>query len=285
MQMARINSTYFVYLVSFFMLVTFLACQRKGSFENPAGYDFTKPEKFILPPALDEISGIALLNDSSNRFYAVNDEHGRIYYFNLTDKAYPFSKFWKKGDYEDLAILNNSSVAVLKSDGSLYLFATDAVGTKEIKEVNMLSQLLPKGEYEGMAAEANRIYVLCKYCQEDKKGGQLTVYAIEITEGQEPKIINPQIVELSSIKKKKLKFRPSCIAKNPVTHEWYIISSLNKLLVVLDTTWVLKAHYPLDPAIFRQPEGMAFNAKGDLYISNEGRGGAANILLFRYQGQ
>jgi hypothetical protein len=52
--------------------------------------------------------------------------------------------------------------------------------------------------------------------------------------------------------------------------------------VVLDEQWKVKAYYQLDPVLFKQPEGLAFGQKGDMYVSNEGGEGAANILLFRY---
>ena len=54
------------------------------------------------------------------------------------------------------------------------------------------------------------------------------------------------------------------------------------MLLQLDEKWKLKAFFQLQPSVFNQPEGLAFNSKGDLYISNEGGEGAANILIFRY---
>ena len=83
----------------------------------------------------------------------------------------------------------------------------------------------------------------------------------------------------------KIKFHPSALAKNPLTKDWYIVSSVNKLLLVLDEKWNVKEVFPIDPALFKQPEGIAFNNQGDLYISNEGGEGVANVLLFRYQRQ
>jgi uncharacterized protein YjiK len=81
----------------------------------------------------------------------------------------------------------------------------------------------------------------------------------------------------------KIKFHPSALGKNPVTHEWFILSSVNKMLLVLDKQWKLTNFVRLNPSLFKQPEGLAFNSKGDLYISNEGGAEAPNILMFRYQ--
>jgi hypothetical protein len=39
----------------------------------------------------------------------------------------------------------------------------------------------------------------------------------------------------------------------------------------------------LDPELFRQPEGLAFLANGDLVIANEAAGREPTLLLFRYR--
>ena len=41
--------------------------------------------------------------------------------------------------------------------------------------------------------------------------------------------------------------------------------------------------YALDPELFKQPEGLAFDRRGNMYISNEGGKGDANVLLFPYK--
>ena len=37
----------------------------------------------------------------------------------------------------------------------------------------------------------------------------------------------------------------------------------------------------LDPNVFKQPEGIAFDSTGNLFITNEGRRGKGNILEFK----
>jgi uncharacterized protein YjiK len=48
--------------------------------------------------------------------------------------------------------------------------------------------------------------------------------------------------------------------------------------------WGVKEVYKLDPSVFEQPEGMAFDSANNLYISNE-RGNVVqgNVLKFIYQ--
>lgn len=54
-------------------------------------------------------------------------------------------------------------------------------------------------------------------------------------------------------------------------------------MVVADDTWNIEQVYPLNADAFLQPEGMAFDKQGNLYISNEGNQiNSGNILLFKY---
>jgi uncharacterized protein YjiK len=85
-------------------------------------------------------------------------------------------------------------------------------------------------------------------------------------------------------KKNKSAFRPSALTKDPLTGDWYILSAVNKLLVVADKSWKVKGAYPLNTHTFNQPEGIAFDNDGNLYISNEGDGFIdGNILKFAIQ--
>ena len=81
---------------------------------------------------------------------------------------------------------------------------------------------------------------------------------------------------------KKLHFKPSAAAINPVINELYILASVNNLLVTADRKGNVKEVYNLDPKIFKQPEGITFTPTGDLLISNEAAlTGAANILIYK----
>lgn len=282
--MLKSGAKYFCCFISFFLLIAHSACNQKNNYKSPDGYIFATPEKYVLPERLKEISGITFTNSNAVRLYAINDEDGRLFNFNPAEKNYAFSKFSGHGDYEDLAILNNNNFVVLRSDGSLFAFALPGETVNDIAPVQEYLQLLPNGEYEGIASEENSVFVLCKHCPGDKKKPQVTVYEVGFVDGAAPKIINTHIVDVSSSGIKR-HFSPSAISKNPITGEWYILSSVDKLLIVLDSAWKLKDAFPIDPAIFRQPEGMTFGTNGDLYISNEAGGGSANILLFRYKGR
>jgi hypothetical protein len=82
----------------------------------------------------------------------------------------------------------------------------------------------------------------------------------------------------------KMKLKPSAAAIHPLTKELYIISSINKALIIADRDGNVKEAYPIDPVLFKQPEGLTFAPSGDLIISNEvAEVGSPNILIFKYK--
>jgi hypothetical protein len=274
------------FLISFSALCLFSHCNTTASYKSPAGYNFTNPEKFELPAVLKEISGITFFNRNPDTILAIEDEDGRLYSYCLSSKKLSYCRFAKKGDYEDVTVLNNSMVAVLKSNGTVYTFPLTERGKERTDSTVQYNTFLPPGEYEGLFAEGDTLFALCKNCRADKATAEVTVYAAAGAAGGAINNAGVFAIDISKIqacgKQGKTKFHPSALAKNPVTHDWYIISSVNKLLLVLDEYRNVKEVYPIDPALFKQPEGIAFNQNGDLYISNEGGEGSANILLFRY---
>jgi hypothetical protein len=259
-------------------------CIGSKQFKGPAGYDINKPEKFIMTSSLKEISGISFLNGKDDTTYAIEDEAGKLYYFSMGSDKVNHSKFGKKGDYEDVAVLNNKTVAVLKSDGSIFLFPSHEIGKEKIDGVKEYNNILPEGEYEGLFADTNKLIALCKNCPGDKQKKEVSVYTLEQSIDTGLSVTNTFKIDITSTQsgKDNAKFHPSCISKNPLTNEWFIISSVNKELVILDQNWKVKEFYTLNPALFKQPEGLTFNKNGDMYISNEGGDGDGNILLFRY---
>ena len=100
-----------------------------------------------------------------------------------------------------------------------------------------------------------------------------------------PYTINVNTID-SSMKLKKIKFKPSAAAINPLTHELFILASVNKMLVIADTNGNVKHSYLLRPSIYKQPEGIAFTPSGTLLISNESdKTGSADILVIKHQNQ
>ena len=255
---------------------------------GPHGYDLGTPKKFVVSESLHEISGIAFLRNNPDTMYAIEDEKGKLYHFHLGDNRFPAYKFGNHGDYEDVTILNNSEFVVLRSDGSLFVFPLELIKGGDNKTVRSYEHILPKGEYEGLFGdEDGKLIALCKNCANDDQRDEVSGYVLQYNDKHALNIANDFLVHLPASKlhsiHKNIKFHPSCLARHPLTKEWYIISSVNKVLIVLDDKWVVKGMYDLDPVLFKQPEGLAFDKQGDMYISNEGVQGNANVLLFSYK--
>ncbi|HEX9510981.1 MAG TPA: SdiA-regulated family protein [Puia sp.] len=240
-----------------------------------------------MSESLREISGLVTLRGNGDTLYAIEDEEGKLFYFHPGDGKFPYKKFGKRGDYEDVTILDNKEFVVLRSDGSLFVFPLSLVSDGNTDPVEKYENILPAGEYEGLFGDDNgKLIALCKNCPDDDQRSEVSGYVLERSKKGPLTItdhfkVNVSQVKLTSIKRK-VKFHPSCIARHPLTRDWYIISSVNKILLILDDHWKVKAGYPLAPSLFKQPEGLAFDKKGNMYISNEGGDGNANVLLFKY---
>ena len=119
---------------------------------------------------------------------------------------------------------------VLKSDGSLLLFSSKETGKEKIDSVQEFNTILPEGEYEGLFADSNKLYALCKNCPGDKGKKEVSVYTLQQDSSSLLKVTSSFKIDLSSLHLNegidKAKFHPSCIAKHPVSHEWYIISEI-----------------------------------------------------------
>ncbi|MEI9955483.1 MAG: hypothetical protein WDM90_04040 [Ferruginibacter sp.] len=62
--------------------------------KTPEIYDFTRPEKFVMPEVLHEISGIAF--SGNDTIYAEQDEEGKVFHFKPGDKDIATTSLAKK---------------------------------------------------------------------------------------------------------------------------------------------------------------------------------------------
>lgn len=255
----------------------------KKKVASPAGYDLSEPQKIFLSESLDEISGIVYVNDTL--IVAENDEEGKIFAINPARSKTPevFS-FGKNGDFEDITFTGKEWY-VLRSDGHLYLLTnvfTDSCSHQKIESV------FKDSEFEGLYYDntRNSLMMVCKSCSSDNDKKEVSVFAFntETKTWNTNPVFKLDVQEIANKSgKDKLHFKPSAAAINPVDKNLYILSSVNKLLVIADINGIVKEAYNLPPGNFKQPEGISFAPNGDMYISNEAAEGTANILLFKYK--
>jgi hypothetical protein len=282
------KNIFIFFLIS--MLPAFVQCRqvqkrdKDKAYPSPPGYQLNNPYVINLGTEMDEISGVYFYPKDASVF-AICDDKGSLYKVHVKYKSKAEKwKFSKGNDYEDL-VLADSIFYVLASDGSISAFNYNAklpdVHTYEV-------DLDGENEFETLYKDeaTKKLILICKDCDIDTKG-TLTSYSFDPytrTFSDTPFFTIDATEITSKLPKQKGKFKPSAAAINPVTHQLYIISSVNKALVVADAKGNVKDVYPLNPSVYKQPEGLTFTPSGDLIISNEqAEIGSANILIFKYK--
>lgn len=255
-------------------------------------YDLKRPDKrYFMPYVLEEISGLSFM--SPKYVLAVDDESGRVFQYDLSKQKIVHSiAFHKAGDYEGVELVDNQ-LFVLKSDGDVFRFNySSAKNTDSQKFENELNS---DNDTEGLGydPDSNQLLIACKEEGElgKKKVEGRAFYSMNATNmklNTTPVFtLGPKELEAFweanrnyDYEKERIKFKPSAIATHPISGDYYILSSVGKMLVVVDKSGQIRATYPISPRILGQPEGLCFSPSGDMYISSEGEGDRGYILKF-----
>jgi DNA-binding beta-propeller fold protein YncE len=263
-------------------------------------YNLTKPdERYVVPDYLNEISGIAFYK---GYILCIQDEKGTVYRFDASKKSVTEKyAFGENGDYEDIAVKGNS-IFVLKSNGNITKIENPESASRSVTILK--TPLSSKNDAEGMAFDSsgNNLLIACKGSpsvkNEENKGNVRSVFSFDplsmyfnnkavfrIDLKKKEDFRKQEIYDYMQLLKKKgltdeSNFQPSGISVNPVTGEIFVISAQGKLILILNREGKIADMGYLDPVTFPQPEGICFSPSGDLYISNEGRGGPGTILRF-----
>ena len=238
-------------------------------------------KKWDMPKDLAEISGISYMD--GQRFACVQDELGKIFVYNAASSSVDKEvSFGAPGDYEELAVVGET-IWVLRADGKLFEVSNMNAAKPSVKEYS--TQLTTKQDPEGLCYDKknNRLLIAIKGAEpgsENYKG----IYAFDLNSkkmDQQPvfKIdLQNKVFGNGSDKKKKSTINPSGISIHPVTGDIYIVDGRNPQLLIIDAGGNIKKLYTLNSKEFAQPEGIAFNAAGDLFIANEGTKQPGNIV-------
>lgn len=257
-------------------------------------YDLQNPSLTInlVNESLQEISGISP-TDKKNIYLAIADERGEVFFIDAERGGIIVNQvlFKDKGDFEGVEMADGKLWAV-KSDGKL--FEIDHWSGKDNIQVTEHANFLKKeNDVEGLGYDPAKkaLLLICKgnpdsaYLRHtyafDLKQKQLSdqpVYSID------PMEVN-RLVPYSESEKQDF-FSPSGIAVHPISKDVYVISSALKRLVVLDgKTGKIVYAQRIDKKSLPQPEGIAFDADGTLYISSEGKKGEGLMLQFKSRKQ
>jgi hypothetical protein len=289
------------FLVSFLFLTActnpakFFDEKKKGEI-NVGDYEVIK-----MPEALKEISGITFISDSV--VAAIEDEHGLIYYYNIPKKQITKTfKFADDGDYEDI-IKVKDDLFVIESKGDIYQIVDFNQNPSVVKYKTLLKG---KNDIEGITydQEKNSLLLSIKEKNLDKEDNDKfkniysfsldtkifnTIPAFKINlktienhfKGDELTEISKRFLKAVGNKNQNEVFKPTSITYKPNTKDLYVLSSLNNIIVVMSSKDSIKQIIPFHGKSFSQPEGIAFNSKGELYISNEGKKYQGNIIKIK----
>lgn len=276
--------------------------------QDPFAYTLEKPDdRYKLPAYLEEISGLSFYG--KGKMACIQDEKAIIYVLNLKQesivKKYDFGK---DADYEDIAVTGKTAF-VLRNNGDIYRIKDFRKKDRKIKKYE--TPLKEKNDTEGLAYDplSSSLLIACKGSPSIEKDklyeGYKAIYKFDMEEEElikEPLILidldridsykdqntfsklSLRVAKRLHLIESESNFQPSGLAVHPIYGEIYIISSVGKMLMVLDRHGKIKDVRELDPFLFRQPEGICFSPSGDMYISNEGKGGKGYILKFTFHG-
>lgn len=278
-------------IIAIFISVYASACGTDKSVPGDSGsgsipYNLDNPVLALSleEEALREISGLSPAA-SPGQFVAIADERGELFFLDTSGAVTKRVLFRDKGDFEGVEMVGNTIWAV-KSDGKIFGISNWQGEVPSVEEYK--TELSKSDDIEGLCYDPNRNALLLAAKGDPDSTYSRNVYAFSLATKQldarpvysvEPSQVNGLVPYGES--EKHDSFSPSGIAVNPVTGDIYLISSALKRLIVLDgkSGKIIFARR-IDKKRIPQPEGIAFDAKGNLYISSEGKG--ENGLLFRF---
>jgi uncharacterized protein YjiK len=239
---------------------------------------------------LREISGLSNA-DSTGIFCAISDERGEVMFVegNAGGKVKRRVLFREKGDFEGIEMVGKTLYA-LKSDGKL--FEIERWRDPSKMSVNEYKTALKKeDDLEGLGFDIKKNELLLAAKGDPEQDTTRLVWAFNLKTKQlsnkpvyhiDPKEVNALVPY--NLEEKRHFFSPSGIAIHPKTKDIYLISTALKRMVVLNAAdGTIRFAARLDRNLLPQPEGIAFDEAGNLYLSSEGKKKEGLILKFNYK--
>lgn len=285
-KMKRMGHTKTVILITLGLILFsgaffYYSAKQSKSYFSGVSSEVTVERTWDLPKELKEVSGIAFLEP--NRVACVQDEDGIIFIYNLeTSQIDQSIEFGGSGDYEGIAIQDHTAF-VLRSDGTIFKINNFLTApTTEVFDTDFFSS---KNDMESFFFDTveNRLLITSK--SKDPVSKDYTgIYAVSPTSLQIEKepvykmTFKNDIFEDIRKKKAAQTFFPSEMNRDPNTGNLMILEARKPQLLILDSKGQPQELHRLDPEIFPQPEGLTFDASGNLYISNEGNPATIHLV-------
>jgi len=242
--------------------------------------------RWILPPDLGEISGLALTSDG--RLLAHNDERGRVSVIDPR-RGVLLKRFTigTKGtdahdDFEGITVAEGK-IWMVASTGLLYEFTEGANGERVSYGVHD-TRLGHQCEFEGVAFDSasGSLLLPCKTVGAKELRDKLVLYrwSLRGTEGaQSPPLAIPLRLVIGANPWKGL--HPSDITVDPATGNYVLIAGQESALIEITPSGAVVRAVPL-PGKHRQAEGVAVLPEGILVVSDEAANRVATLTLYRW---
>jgi len=233
--------------------------------------------RWLMPPALNEISGLALTSDG--RLLTHGDQRGQIFEIDyrrgVVVKQFALGKPTVHGDFEAITVVGDT-VVLLASDGTLYMFREGANDARVEYAVHD-TKLGAECEFEGLAFDPalHALLLACKTVRTKSLRNSLVIFRWKLERGKGPgvsKLTVPLARVISSNGWDGL--HPSDITIDPFTGNYVIIASREKALIEITRAGDVVFARPL-PGEHPQPEGVAITRDSILIVTDEQAQGAS----------
>lgn len=291
-----INNSILILLFAFLLVSCETASEVYQQSFSSFPYDLKNPNLNVkLDRDLTETSALSLSSDDK-LLITLNDEEGKLFYISKQDGSIVKEiEFGKKGDYEGVEFVNDL-VYIIESKGDIHEIGIEGKNAKSDKQYKTFLKTADDIEGLGYDAEQHQLLLACKSCRQ-RYDDQRVIFGFDLTTKQlkeEPirKIYKDSLQEFMGqraninfmIHKMLAKsFAPSAIAIHPINKDWYVLSSVGKMLVVLDANGRIQHIEKLSPKLVKQPEGLCFDTDGTLYITSEGEEGRGRLLRYDFR--
>lgn len=242
--------------------------------------DTLKPDSlWQMPPELNEISALAV--GPSGELLTLQDEDGDVYDVDATGRVVNKTRLAGDGDFEALASWDSLIVAV-RSDGRLYVF--DGVDKTRRFDLDLHSSC--DLESADIRPGSRSLWLGCKEHPGRRLGRTRAFYTVSLDalmEGSgdlEPVLALRLAAPRSPRTGKEIiigRFKPSALAFID-EDRFLVVSSVFPALFEYHVDGTLLNSWVLPEEDLRQPEGIALDADGRLFIASEGRPGVIAVF-------
>jgi uncharacterized protein YjiK len=226
--------------------------------------------RWVLPPALSEISGLALTKDQ--RLLAHGDESGRVFEVDYRRgqlvKSFLVGTQLVRDDLEAITV-SDDRMFLLASGGRIYEFAEGANGARVPFKVHD-TQLGADCEFEGLAFDpkANALVLACKNVLVKGLKDFVVLYRYTLA-GDSSQTTQIRIPSADAVGTNGWKgFTPSDLTIDPASGDYLILSAQEKGLLRVTPSGEVVWSRPLPPG-HEMAEGIAITRDGLLIVSDE----------------